>query len=133
MLYRCINELSLKIEDVQDSVTVKRESTPKAVRMQQQQPRPQPIQQKQIYKESPRKKTKNILPPISPEHNKPTVTETLIFQVSPPPPPLRPRVTSSTIEEIDTDSDSDVDVESIKIKPTDLDKELEAELEELDS
>jgi hypothetical protein len=136
MLYRCINELSLKIDDVSsNSVQSSKQSTPKVIKQ-------QPTQQhrKMIYKESPRKKYNQVekrgevvLPPISP--NKPTtVTETLIFKVSPThhPPPVK-TVTSSTIEEIDTDSDSDVDVESSDIKTTDLDKELEAELEELDS
>lgn len=139
MLYRCLNELSLKIEDVSSNQTVKQEQ-PKLIKQ-------QPVQQsrKAMYRESPRKKSEHILsnnkqvdqrdvlPPISP-NNKPTITETLIFQVSPQPVPTRHQnVTSSTIEEIDTDSDSDVDVKSLKIKPTDLDKELEAELEELDS
>lgn len=144
MLYRCINELSLKIDDVSSNniqTSPKQEQSTSKLVKQQSAPKQQPNQQSRrvMYKESPRKKPKQeqqrgvALPPISP-NNKPTVTETLIFQVSPPPIPTRQQnVTSSTIEEIDTSDDSDVDVESLKIKPTDLDKELEAELEELDS
>lgn len=141
MLYRCINELSCRIEDVADSVTVpvstsrppqpQSSQTPKRLVQKTKQvsggsSRPQP--QKQAI--SPQVKVS--LPPQQPQQRKspqPVVSETIIFQVAPS--PQIQNLTASTIEEIDSDDDSDVEVEEIKMKDVDLDKALEAELSEL--
>ena len=141
MLFRCVNELSCRIEDVasmdntapiivqksQPTQTKRLAPTSKSQeskkntlpRQQQQQPNPKPIE------------------PISPRvkvqtSQQPVVSETIIFQVAPPPQPSQAQtkhVSASTIEEIDSDSDSDV--EENTAQDIDLDKALEAELNEL--
>ena len=128
MLYRCLNELSCRIEDVADSVATRPQSQ---VSKPQQPKRPTPIQQQSSQKQSSKE-----LPPVSPKikvqpSQQPVVSETIIFQVAPSPSPPPSRMTASTIEEIDSDDDSDVEVKETQMKDVDLDKALEAELSEL--
>ena len=133
MLYRCLNELSCRIDDVADMVK-KQPRYPQIPQQQQQQHLIQHVSSKPNKVKSTSRKI-DVLPPQSPEKPiaqaappTPIIGETIIFKVRPQ--PLR---VPSTIEEIDTESDSDVDVENIKMKDVDLDKQLEAELKELDN
>lgn len=135
MLFRCINELSCRIEDVADAattVTVPQRSQQLSSLVQ--------TQSKKMVKPKKNPQQSSNLPPVSPKIKvhppsqapvpTPVVSETIIFQVSPSPSQqVAATTTASTIEEID--SDSDVDVEETKMKEVDLDKALEAELSEL--
>ena len=131
MLFRCINELSCRIEDVADATSVQQ---PQVVSQKQQQ------QPKRLAPKVEAKKNVQQPRPISPRvkvqqkefesPQQPVVSETIIFQVAPSPQvQTKPVSSSTTIEEID--SDSDVEVEETVMKDVDLDKALEAELSEL--
>jgi hypothetical protein len=140
MLFRCINELSCRIEDVADAT-----SAPVIVQRPQQpqlkQGKSKPQEGKRSVQQQARPKT--TMTPMSPQvkvaqkqfksevepSQQPIVSETIIFQVAPSPQVQTKPVVASTIEEID--SDSDVEVEETKMKDVDLDKALEAELSEL--
>lgn len=144
MLYRCINELSCRIEDVADTVTVPPVSRPPQPSQSSQTPKrlvqktKQSVRQPQPQKQAISPQVKVSLPPQQPRQSpqrqqlnpQPVVSETIIFQVAPSPQQQR-NVTASTIEEIDSDDDSDVEVEQVQMKDVDLDKALEAELSEL--
>lgn len=142
MLFRCINELSCRIEDVADAA-----SAPVVVQRPQQQPqlkqgKIKPQEGKRTV-QSQQARPKTPMTPMSPQvkvaqkqfksevepSQQPIVSETIIFQVAPSPQVQTKPVVASTIEEID--SDSDVEVEESKMKDIDLDKALEAELSEL--
>jgi hypothetical protein len=150
MLYRCINELSCRIEDVADTVTVPVSGGSRPPQPSQSSQTPKRLDQKtkqggrggsgsrqpQPQKQAVSPQVKVSLPPQqarqSPQRHppQPVVSETIIFQVAPSPQQQR-NVTASTIEEIDSDDDSDVEVEQVQMKDVDLDKALEAELSEL--
>lgn len=137
MLFRCVNELSCRIEDVASMDN----TAPIIVQ------KSQPTQTKRLAPTSKSQESKkNTLPrqqqqpnskpiePISPRvkvqtSQQPVVSETIIFQVAPPPPqPSQAQtkhVSASTIEEIDSDVEENV------AQDIDLDKALEAELNEL--
>lgn len=138
MLFRCVNELSCRIEDVASMDN----TAPIIVQ------KSQPTQTKRLAPTSKSQESKkNTLPrqqqqpnskpiePISPRvkvqtSQQPVVSETIIFQVAPPQQPSQAQtkhVSASTIEEIDSDSD----VEENTAQDIDLDKALEAELNEL--
>jgi len=144
MLFRCINELSCRIEDVADSTA---STQPVVVQKPQ---KPQQPQQPQLKQGKTRQEVKrNVQHQSRPKAASPQVTvaqkqftrdvelppqqpivsETIIFQVAPSPRVQTKPVVASTIEEID--SDSDVEVEETDMKDVDLDKALEAELSEL--
>lgn len=145
MLYRCINELSCRIEDVADTVTVPVSGSSRPPQPSQSSQTPKRLVQKtkqsgarqpQPQKQAVSPQVKVSLPPQQPRQSpqrkplQPVVSETIIFQVAPSPQQQR-NVTASTIEEIDSDDDSDVEVEQVQMKDVDLDKALEAELSEL--
>lgn len=143
MLYRCLNELSCRIDDVADTVSQPRPNRyPQGQSQLQQKSSKQPQSKPQPQKPV-KKSATQTLPPQSPEtkvmrpqRSQPVVSETIIFSVSPPmqAPPMRSAPTS-TIEEIDSESEetsSDVEVEESATKDVDLDKQLEAELQELE-
>lgn len=135
MLYKCINELGYRVEEL---------SKGKSPSAQSQQSRPlfkksikkveAPSRQREQREQQSTPPAPRELPSISPERRtkpQPLVNETIIFQVSQPMHPQQQPVSASTIEEID--SDSDVEVDEVKMKDVDLDKALEAELSELNN
>lgn len=133
MLYRCLNELSYRIDEVADSIVsiksssslVKQGSQSQQVKQVHKKPLQRPIKQNTLPPTSPNKKVNTV--ETHKQQSSPLVSETIIFQVSPSQ-PSPSRMTASTIEEID----SDVDIEEeMQMKDVDLDKVLEAELSEL--
>lgn len=136
MLYRCINELSCRLEDVIDSIP-STASKPHSQQQLMEQSKPKKTIQKPIkqviQKQVVSKNNQSPQPSLQKVHHspqikipQPVVSETIIFQVAP-----KQQTTATTIEEIESDSDSDVEVEETKMKDIELDKALEAELSEL--
>lgn len=142
MLFRCINELSCRIEDVAEAaanapIIVQKPQQPqikqgKKVAHPQQEVKRTVQQQQQTRPKAASPQVKVAQKQFSRNvetTQQPIVSETIIFQVAPSPPVQTKPVVASTIEEID--SDSDVEVEETIMKDVDLDKALEAELSEL--
>jgi hypothetical protein len=139
MLYKCINELGYRVEELSKGKSSSEQPRPlfkKSMKkveipLRQREHR----EQREPQSSSPTVSPPRKLPSISPERRvkpQPLVNETIIFQVSQPMhPKQQQQVSASTIEEID--SDSDVEVDEVKMKDVDLDKALEAELSELNN
>lgn len=141
MLFRCINELSCRIEDVAEAaanapIIVQKPQQPQ-IKQGKKVAQPQQDVKRNVQQQQTRPKAASPQVKVAQKQfsrdvettQQPIVSETIIFQVAPSPSVQTKPVVASTIEEID--SDSDVEVEETVMKDVDLDKALEAELSEL--